>query len=70
MVRGGEYSWGQFIGRNCGSFDDIYRFGMSSVGARPKAHIKENGTKWIVKFPCRINPINVGEREYLANKAT
>lgn len=51
------------------NLDDIYRFGGSSGGARPKAHIKENGEEWIVKFPCRIDPINVGEREYLANKA-
>lgn len=50
------------------NLDDIYRFGGSSGGARPKAHIKENGEEWIVKFPCRIDPINVGEREYLANK--
>lgn len=48
--------------------DQIYKLGGSSGGARPKVHIAENGKQWIVKFPCRIDPLNVGEKEYQANE--
>ena len=47
--------------------DTVYRLGGSSGGARPKAHISLDGQEWIVKFPCRIDPQNVGEMEYRAN---
>jgi serine/threonine-protein kinase HipA len=47
--------------------DDIYNLGGSSGGARPKAHVKINGEDWIVKFPCRYDPDNIGEQEYKAN---
>jgi len=50
------------------NLDDVYRFGGSSGGARPKAHIRENGEEWIVKFPCRIDPADVGEKEFSANE--
>lgn len=50
------------------NLDKIYELGGSSGGARPKAHIVENGEEWIVKFPCIIDPINIGEQEYKANK--
>ncbi len=48
-------------------FDKIYYLGGSSGGARPKAHVKVGGEEWIVKFPCRIDPPNVGEEEYTTN---
>ena len=49
------------------NFDEIYYMGGSSGGARPKAHIKSDDGEWIVKFPCRIDPPDIGEREYRAN---
>lgn len=49
------------------NFDEIYYMGGSSGGARPKAHIKCDDGEWIVKFPCRIDPPDIGEREYRAN---
>ncbi len=49
------------------NLDAIYRFGGSSGGARPKAHMKINGEDWIVKFPCHYDPKNIGEKEYKAN---
>ena len=47
--------------------DTIYYLGGSSGGARPKAHIVYNGAEWIVKFPCAIDPKNIGEKEFTAN---
>lgn len=49
--------------------DAVYRLGGSSGGARPKAHIHIEGQDWIVKFPCRIDPQDAGEKEYMANIA-
>ncbi len=49
------------------SLDEIFLLGGSSGGARPKAHVKMGGVEWIVKFPCAIDPENVGEKEYVAN---
>ena len=48
--------------------DSIFNLGGSSGGARPKAHIIYNNEEWIVKFPCQIDPKNIGEKEYNANK--
>ena len=48
--------------------DKMYNLGGSSGGARPKAHIKLDNEYWIVKFPCIIDPKNIGEQEYKANK--
>ncbi len=48
-------------------FDKIFYCGGSSGGARPKAHIKDGKEEWIVKFPCRIDPVSVGEKEYRMN---
>ena len=48
--------------------DKIYNLGGSSGGARPKAHIKYDKEDWIVKFPCRIDPMDIGTKEYEANK--
>ena len=49
------------------NLDNVYRFGGSSGGSRPKAHIKDSDGYWIVKFPCRQDPANCGEQEYTAN---
>ncbi len=51
------------------TIDEIYSLGGSSGGARPKAHIKIDGEEWIVKFPCRLDPPDIGEEEYSANLA-
>ncbi len=48
--------------------DLIYGLGGSGGGARPKAHIKIDDEEWIVKFACRIDPKNVGEKEFIANQ--
>lgn len=52
-----------------GDLDGLYLAGGSSGGARPKAHLKIDGEEWIVKFPCRIDPPDVGLMEYKANTA-
>lgn len=49
------------------SLDEIYQYGGSSGGARPKAHISSFGEEWIVKFPCKIDPKDIGKREFEAN---
>lgn len=51
------------------TLDEIYSLGGSSGGARPKAHIKIDSEEWIVKFPCRLDPPDIGEEEYSANLA-
>jgi len=48
--------------------DAIYKLGGSSGGARPKIHIKDKDGFWIVKFPCRIDFPNIGEKEFAANE--
>lgn len=52
---------------NSADLDSIYYLGGSSGGARPKAHIKYNNEEWIVKFPCRIDPLDIGQKEFEAN---
>ena len=52
---------------NSADLDSIYCLGGSSGGARPKAHIKYNNEEWIIKFPCRIDPADIGQKEYKAN---
>ena len=49
------------------NLDVIYRFGGSSGGARPKAHLKINNDYYIVKFLCRNESKNTGMQEYQAN---
>ncbi len=48
-------------------FDKLFYYGGSSGGARPKAHVYDGREEWIVKFPCRIDPVNIGEKEYQMN---
>ncbi len=50
------------------NLDSVFALGGSSGGASPKAHITVDSEEWIVKFPCRIDPINIGEKEYLMNQ--
>ena len=55
--------------KTVGDLDGLYLAGGSSGGARPKAHLRIDGEEWIVKFPCRIDPPDVGLMEYEANAA-
>jgi serine/threonine-protein kinase HipA len=47
--------------------DQLYQYGGSSGGARPKAHLFMENAEWIVKFPSSLDPKNIGELEYLTN---
>lgn len=47
--------------------DSLYGLGGSSGGARPKAHMKIDGEDWIIKFPCAIDPKDIGIKEYKLN---
>lgn len=49
------------------NLDRVYQFGGSSGGARPKAHIKIENEDWIVKFPGKMDPKNIGRKEFEAN---
>ncbi|MBQ9067714.1 MAG: type II toxin-antitoxin system HipA family toxin [Eggerthellaceae bacterium] len=44
--------------------DAVYAAGGSSGGARPKAYYSDNEGAWLVKFPSRIDPPDVGMLEY------
>ncbi len=46
------------------SIDDLYRYGGSSGGARPKIFTKIDNQNWLVKFKSSSDPINVGEIEH------
>lgn len=47
--------------------DTISALGGASGGSRPKVHIKDEEAEWIVKFPCRYDPNNIGCEEYRMN---
>ncbi|MCD8201538.1 MAG: type II toxin-antitoxin system HipA family toxin [Clostridia bacterium] len=47
--------------------EGLCRIGSSSGGARPKAHILMDGAEWIIKFPCRMDPDEIGSEEYRTN---
>lgn len=49
------------------SLDEIYQYGSSSGGARPKAHLSIGGEEWIVKFPSKMDPKDIGKKEFEAN---
>lgn len=49
------------------NLEKIYTLGGSSGGARPKAHINIDGEEWIIKFPCKIDSSDIGEKEYKVN---
>ncbi len=46
------------------SIDDLYRYGGSSGGARPKIFTIEDERHWLVKFKASLDPKNIGEIEY------
>lgn len=50
-------------------FDEIFRLGGSSGGARPKVHLTIDGKEWIVKFPLRYDPPEIGAMEFAYNEA-
>jgi serine/threonine-protein kinase HipA len=47
--------------------DQLYKFGGSSGGARPKVHLQINDGQWIIKFPLSGDPINIGKTEFETN---
>jgi serine/threonine-protein kinase HipA len=50
-------------------FDEIFRLGGSSGGARPKVHLTIEGNEWIVKFPLSYDPPEIGAMEFAYNEA-
>jgi serine/threonine-protein kinase HipA len=46
------------------SLDELYRYGGSSGGARPKVFTKMDGREWLVKFKASTDPSTVGQTEY------
>ena len=46
------------------SLDELYRYGGSSGGARPKIFVKIDGREWLVKFKASTDPQTVGLTEY------
>jgi len=46
------------------NLDELFRFGGSSGGARPKIHTKIDGEDWIIKFPSSYDSKNIGLQEY------
>ncbi len=52
---------------NSNGLDALFLLGGSSGGSHPKAHVTHNGEEWIVKFPCRFDPREIGKKEYEVN---
>jgi serine/threonine-protein kinase HipA len=48
--------------------DRVYRWGGSSGGTRPKAHLLIGKDEWLVKFPLTTDDRNVGKMEYDYNR--
>ena len=46
----------------------LRRLGGSSGGTRPKVTIASEGTQWLVKFPARMDPAEIGVMEYEYSK--
>ena len=46
------------------NLDTLYRRGGSPGGARPKVFLRYDDSEWLVKFPAREDPKNIGEQEY------
>lgn len=44
--------------------DQLFRFGGSSGGARPKILTEIDGEEWIIKFPSYEDPKDIGKQEY------
>lgn len=47
-----------------GSLDELYKYGGSPGGARPKIFIKTDGKEWLVKFRSNTDPQDIGQTEY------
>ncbi len=50
------------------NLDDLFLYGGSSGGARPKILTKVSGEDWIIKFPSSQDDSNIGEREFLYSR--
>lgn len=46
------------------NLDDLFKYGGSSGGARPKIHTKIEGEDWIIKFPSSYDGKDIGLEEY------
>lgn len=46
------------------SADNLYRYGGSSGGARPKVFTVIDNRNWLVKFRASLDPKDIGETEY------
>lgn len=46
------------------NLDELFKYGGSSGGTRPKIHTKINGEDWIIKFPSSYDGKNIGLQEY------
>lgn len=46
---------------------DLYHYGSSTGGSRPKINKFINKNLYIVKFPSHLDPLNIGESEYKFN---
>lgn len=46
---------------------DLYHYGSSTGGSRPKINKFINGDLYIVKFPSHLDPLDIGESEYKLN---
>ena len=44
--------------------DELVILGGSSGGARPKVFAEWNGSKWMIKFPSKLDRKDIGEEEY------
>lgn len=44
--------------------EELFRIGGSSGGTRPKIFRKIDGMDWIIKFPARTDPIDIGTQEF------
>lgn len=44
--------------------DELFKFGGSSGGARPKILTQVEGEEWIIKFPSSVDKLNIGKQEY------
>ena len=46
---------------------DLYHYGSSTGGSRPKINYFINNDLYIVKFPSSLDPLTIGEEEYKLN---
>lgn len=46
------------------SIEELYAYGGSSGGARPKVFCRINGKEWLVKFKASSDPKDIGKSEY------